>query len=65
MKSDDFSKQKLAEYRQHLESGPLRDMRMYQKLPAFLDNPRMFSGYRSWRWVWRVTCSPLMAARRN
>ena len=45
MKSDDFSKQKLAEYRQHLESGPLRDMRMYQKLPAFLDNPRMFSGY--------------------
>ena len=28
-----------------LESGPLRDMRMYQKLPAFLDNPRMFSGY--------------------
>lgn len=37
MKSDDFSKQKLAEYRQHLESGPLRDMRMYQKLPAFLD----------------------------
>lgn len=43
--SDDFSKQKLAEYRQHLESGPLRDMRMYQKLPAFLDNPRMFSGY--------------------
>lgn len=45
MKSDDFSKQKLAEYRQHLESGPLRDMRMYQKLPAFLDNSRMFSGY--------------------
>lgn len=45
MKSDDFSKQKLAEYRQHLESGSLRDMRMYQKLPAFLDNPRMFSGY--------------------
>mgnify|MGYP000586294534 CR=1 FL=1 len=37
--------EKLAEYRQHLESGPLRDMRMYQKLPAFLDNPRMFSGY--------------------
>lgn len=45
MKSDDFSKQKLAEYRQHLESGPLRDVRMYQKLPAFLDNPRMFNGY--------------------
>ncbi len=24
---------------------PAADMRMYQKLPAFLDNPRMFSGY--------------------
>lgn len=44
MKSDDFSKQKLAEYRQHLESGPLRDMRMYQKLRRFLIT-RMFSGY--------------------
>lgn len=65
MKSDDFSKQKLAEYRQHLESGSLRDMRMYQKLPAFLDNPRMFSGYPNWRWAWRVTCSPLTAVRRN
>ncbi|MDO1920908.1 FAD-dependent oxidoreductase, partial [Escherichia coli] len=29
MKSDDFSKQKHAEYPQHLESGPLRDMRKY------------------------------------
>lgn len=23
----------------------MRDMRMYQKLPAFLDNPRMFTAY--------------------
>ena len=33
MKSDDFSKQKLAEYRQHLESGPLRDMRIAEGVP--------------------------------
>ena len=45
MKATISVSKKLAEYRQHLESGPLRDMRMYQKLPAFLDNPRMFSGY--------------------
>ncbi|PUM74887.1 FAD-dependent oxidoreductase [Salmonella enterica subsp. enterica serovar Dublin] len=45
MKSDDFSKQSLDEYRQHLDEGPMRDMRMYQKLPAFLDNPRMFTAY--------------------
>ncbi len=43
MKRDDFSKQSLGEYRQHLDEGPMRDMRMYQKLPAFLDNPRMFT----------------------
>ncbi|MGS9064340.1 FAD-dependent oxidoreductase, partial [Salmonella enterica subsp. enterica serovar Infantis] len=23
----------------------IRDMRMYQKMPAFLDNPRMFTAY--------------------
>lgn len=23
----------------------MRDMRMYQRLPAFLDNPRMFTRY--------------------
>ncbi len=45
MKRDDFSKQSLGEYRQHLDEGPMRDMRMYQKLPAFLDNPRMFTAY--------------------
>ena len=45
MKRDDFSKQSLGKYRQHLDDGPMRDMRMYQKLPAFLDNPRMFTAY--------------------
>lgn len=45
MQHGDFSRQGLAAYRQHLENGPLRDMRMYQRLPAFLDNPRMFTRY--------------------
>ncbi|CBG86827.1 FAD-dependent oxidoreductase [Citrobacter rodentium] len=45
MQRNDFSRQGLAEYRQRLEDGPLRDMRMYQRLPAFLDNPRMFTRY--------------------
>ncbi len=45
MQSNDFSKQGLAQYHQHLENGPMRDMRMYQRLPAFLDNPRMFTRY--------------------
>ena len=45
MQSNDFSRQGLAEYRQHLDNGPMRDMRMYQRLPAFLDNPRMFTRY--------------------
>ena len=45
MKSDDFSKQKLAEYRQHLESGPLRDMRI-PETTGVPYNPRMFSGCR-------------------
>jgi electron transfer flavoprotein-quinone oxidoreductase len=45
MKNHDFSRQGLAAYRQHLDNGPMRDMRMYQRLPAFLDNPRMFTRY--------------------
>ncbi|ECC8717108.1 FAD-dependent oxidoreductase [Salmonella enterica subsp. houtenae] len=45
LRSEDFSRQKLAEYRQHLDNGLMRDMRMYQRLPAFLDNPRMFTRY--------------------
>lgn len=45
MQNNDFSRQGLAEYRQHLDNGPMRDMRMYQRLPAFLDNPRMFTRY--------------------
>lgn len=42
---NDFSRQGLATYRQYLEDGPLRDMRMYQRLPALLNNPRMFTRY--------------------
>ncbi|CAM6404400.1 Dehydrogenase (flavoprotein) [Citrobacter sedlakii] len=42
---NDFSRQGLATYRQYLEDGPLRDMRMYQRLPALLDNSRMFTRY--------------------
>lgn len=43
--NNDFSSNGLASYRQNLDNGPMRDMRMYQRLPAFLDNPRMFTGY--------------------
>ena len=45
MQSNDFSRERLEEYRRHLENGPLRDMRMYRRLPALLDNPRMFSAW--------------------
>lgn len=43
--NNDFSRNGLTSYRQHLDNGPMRDMRMYQRLPAFLDNPRMFTRY--------------------
>ncbi|MFY2737076.1 FAD-dependent oxidoreductase FixC [Pseudocitrobacter faecalis] len=43
--NNDFSRNGLASYRQHLDNGPMRDMRMYQRLPAFLDNPRIFTRY--------------------
>lgn len=45
MEREDFSKEGLGDYLRLLEAGPLRDMRMYQRMPAFLDNPRMFSAY--------------------
>ncbi|MGK0600015.1 FAD-dependent oxidoreductase FixC [Yokenella regensburgei] len=45
MQKADFSKQSLSEYLRLLEAGALRDMKMYQKMPAFLDNPRMFTRY--------------------
>lgn len=45
MKKEDFSKQGLSEYLSLLNEGPLRDMKMYQKMPEFLDNPRMFTAY--------------------
>lgn len=45
MQKEDFSKQTLSEYLRLLAEGPLRDMKMYQRMPAFLDNPRMFTQY--------------------
>lgn len=45
MQKGDFSKQGLSEYLRHLDAGPLRDMKAYQRMPAFLDNPRVFTQY--------------------
>lgn len=45
LQRNDFSKKSLDEYQTLLEAGPLRDMKFYQRMPAFLDNPRMFSQY--------------------
>lgn len=45
LRSGDFSQQGLADYQRHLDNSVLRDMRAYQRLPAFLDNPRMFTAY--------------------
>ena len=45
IKNSDFSKQGLSEYLNLLNNGPLRDMKMYKKMPDFLDNPRMFGAY--------------------
>ncbi|MCL2893970.1 FAD-dependent oxidoreductase [Brenneria tiliae] len=43
---NDFSKAGLAGYKTHLAGGfVMQDMRLYQNLPAFLDNPRMFNDY--------------------
>ncbi|SUH77190.1 FixC protein [Salmonella enterica subsp. enterica serovar Paratyphi A] len=63
MKRDDFSKQSLGEYRQHLDEGPMRDMRMYQKLPAFLIIPA-FTAYPEMAVSIARDCSPWMAPRR-
>lgn len=41
----DFSKKGLSQYLTLLEAGPLRDMKFYQRMPAFLYNPRMFTQY--------------------
>ncbi|TKI02931.1 FAD-dependent oxidoreductase [Martelella alba] len=44
--SGDFSRNGLAGYRTRLESGfVLRDMHQYRKLPAMMENPRMFRQY--------------------
>lgn len=65
MKSDDFSKQKLAEYRQHLEVVRCAICVCTRNYRRSLITHACLAATRSWRWVWRVTCSPLMAARRN
>lgn len=42
----DFSKAGLSGYRKRLEDGIFKDMRLYKRLPAFLEhNPRMFNQY--------------------
>ncbi len=44
--ANDFSAAGLAGYRTRLEDGfVLKDLIRYQKLPTFLDNPRMFTAY--------------------
>lgn len=45
MQRNDFSKQGLGDYLTLLAAGPLRDMKMYHKVPEFLGNPRMFTQY--------------------
>ncbi len=43
---NDFSKAGLERYRELLENSfVFKDMKLYQKLPGFLDNPRMFKDY--------------------
>lgn len=43
---NDFSAKTLALYQELLqESFVLKDMKLYKKLPAFLENPRMFNDY--------------------
>lgn len=43
---NDFSAASLSVYQSLLESGPvLGDMKLYSKLPAFIETPRLFSAY--------------------
>ena len=42
----DFNAAGLASYKERLENSfVMKDLKLYKKLPAFLDNPRMFSTY--------------------
>lgn len=65
MKSDDFSKQKLAEYRQHLEVARCAICVCTRNYRPSLITHACLAATRNWRWAWRVTCSPLTAVRRN
>lgn len=42
---NDFSEQGLSTYRTLLEGGLMKDFKLYKKLPAFMENPRMFNQY--------------------
>jgi electron transfer flavoprotein-quinone oxidoreductase len=43
---NDFSRQGLAQYQELLEqSAIMHDLRLYKKLPAFMENPRLFNQY--------------------
>lgn len=42
---NDFSEQGLSTYRTLLEDGLMKDFKLYKKLPAFMENPRMFNQY--------------------
>lgn len=42
----DFSEAGLSSYKQNLEAGfIMNDLRLYKKVPEFMDNPRMFNQY--------------------
>ena len=42
---NDFSQQGLSTYQTLLEDGMMKDFKLYKKLPAFMENPRMFNHY--------------------
>ena len=42
---NDFSQQGLSTYQTLLEDGMMKDFKLYKKLPAFMENPRMFNQY--------------------
>lgn len=45
IKNNNFNKQKLTKYHQHLKNNPLHNIHIYQKLPTFLNNPHIFNNY--------------------
>lgn len=46
---EDFSASSLAQYKRELEqSCVMRDMQHFRKIPALMENPRLFSQYHEW-----------------